>query len=137
MGLLPGYVQNPKWYVSRMGWAGMFQRLAMAGGGNTIQTLGTGEGMVVPQYMGFPVIISQVMQSVQTTLNDLVMCMFGDLNLACSMGDRRGIVIARDTSTYFTTDQIALKATERVDIKCHNLGDATTPGAIVAMIGTT
>lgn len=133
MALLPGYVVNPKWFVSRAAWAAMFQRLAIAAGGNTVQNIEGGFGMF---YMGFPIVISQVMNATLSgdITADTVMVLFGDLALASTLGDRRGMVLKRSDEKHWETDEIALKLTERMDINVHNIGDATDAGAVVAMI---
>jgi HK97 family phage major capsid protein len=51
------------------------------------------------------------------------------------MGERRGITVKTSEERYFEYDQIAIQATERVDINVHDVGDATTAGPIVALIG--
>jgi len=63
------------------------------------------------------------------------MILFGDLNMSVTMGDRRGMTISRSTEYKFAEDQIAIKGTERFDITCHNTGDTTTAGSIVALMG--
>jgi HK97 family phage major capsid protein len=133
MAKLPAYVTSPKWYVHRAGWAAAFQRLAVAGGGNTIQNLEGGFGM---SYLGIPIVISQVLTATATgdmTTNDC-MILLGDMSLAVTLGDRRGIRLARSEEKYWTSDEIALKATERLDINVHDIGDASTAGPVVAML---
>jgi hypothetical protein len=51
------------------------------------------------------------------------------------MGERRGIRVKTSDDRYFEYDQIGIQATERVDIVVHDVGDATTAGPIVALIG--
>ena len=63
------------------------------------------------------------------------MLFFGDLSMAATFGDRRGMTIAVSTERYFELDQLAIKGTERFDIVAHGLGDNTNAGPIVALIG--
>jgi HK97 family phage major capsid protein len=63
------------------------------------------------------------------------MLYFGDLSLAARMGERRGIRVKTSDDRYFEYDQIGIQATERVDVNVHDVGDATTAGPIVALIG--
>ena len=134
---LPDYAHaNAKWYISRYGWGACMQRLLRAGGGNTINTL-SAEGKQVFQYAGYPVVIMNAMPTTVTTLNDLVMIAFGDMNAAVSVGDRRGITLAIDSSIKFAEDQLALRATVRHDVIVNDIGDNTTAGPLVGLLGTT
>ena len=135
IALLPQYaVTNAKFYCSQTAFALVFSRLAAIAGGNSIQTLGGAYG---PSYLGFPIVISQVLPTAQTAINAASMILFGDLRLSSTMGERRGFSIMRDPSIYFLLDQIAIKATERIDIANHDFGDSTTAGPLVGLHGTT
>lgn len=137
-GALPQYVYvrgNPKWYCSQTMWANVFERLIGASGGVTKDQA---SGRTVREYNGYPVEITPAMlapAAASTDASDVAMILFGDLNMSASMGDRRGMTISRSTEYKFAEDQIAIKGTERFDINCHNLGDATTAGSIVALMG--
>ena len=124
--------RTAKWYCSAQAYYGIFTRLAAAGGGNTINTL---PGGLPFQYLGAPIVISQSMPKSTGDLSNVAMVLFGDLSMACTMGVRRGITIATDMSRYFELDQTAIKATERVDIVAHDLGDNTDGGPLVALVG--
>ncbi len=101
--------------------------------GRNTQTL---QGSVGMNYLGYPVVISQVLPAGATTdYTGLWMLGFGDLGKACSFGERRGISIKRSDERYFVEDQIALKGTERIDINVHDLGTATAAGPFVSLIG--
>lgn len=129
---LPEYVTEPKWYCSRICWGTVFQRLAFALAGNTAANFQDG---IQRTWFGYPVVISQVLPKVLTSLDNEVMFLFGDLSLACTLGDRRGIRIAKSEEIHWDTDEIGLKATERVDMVAHDIGDATIAGPIVGLIG--
>jgi HK97 family phage major capsid protein len=66
-----------------------------------------------------------------------MMILFGDLAKAAAMGERRQVTIKRSDERYFDQDQIGLLGTERVDINNHDLGDNTTAGPMVGLVGTT
>jgi len=135
MGALPQYAHpTAKFITSRAGYDLVFSRLAVAGGGNTIQTLQGGPLQF--SWLGYPVAISQVLPGTGT-INNVPMFYFGDLAKAVTFGERRGMTMAEDRSVYFVEDQIALKATSRVDIAIHDLGDNTTAGPLVTMVGNT
>ena len=61
--------------------------------------------------------------------------LFGDIAMAATFGDRRGMTVARSTEYKFAEDQIAIKATERFDINIHDIGDTTNAGPVVALMG--
>ena len=132
VGLLPQYaVAGARWYVSRAGWANSMLRLAEAAGGNTVAQIAGGAPL---QFLGFPVEIVQVMNSTltaQTSTSGLAY--LANLDLAASMGSRRGISIAVDGSRYFEYDQLAIRGTERFDINVHERGTSTVAGPVVML----
>jgi HK97 family phage major capsid protein len=138
MGTLPLYAYqrgNPSFYCSNMAWAQVFSRLIQAAGGITRDER---TGREVRQYLGFPVEVHPSLPSAGA--NDKVMILFGDIGLASSFGDRRGMAVARSTEYKFAEDQVAIKATERFDINIHDIGTEGTAGVagpVVALIGTT
>lgn len=132
LGKTPQYVlaNDPAWYVSQYGFATSMARLAYAGGGNTTQQIGGGFG---PSFLGYPVRISQTLNSAAGSDVSKIKALFGSLSLASTMGERRGVTIATSPDRYFEQDQIAIRGTERIDINVHDLGDNTTPGPIIAL----
>lgn len=135
MGKLPAFaLPSAKFYCSAVAKALVFDRLKAVAGGNTVQTL---EGRPIDTYLGYPIVVSQVLPTSTGDLNNLPMLFFGDLRMASTMAERRGIAIKRDDSIKFVEDQIALKATERIDINIHDLGDTSTAGPVVGLIGFT
>lgn len=132
MAKLPKYAErNAKWYCSSVAWSLVFQRLIAAAGGNSTQTLG---GKVQQAYLGYPVVIDQTLPTSTGDISDTAMLFFGDLRLAATMGERRGITIKSSEERYFELDQIAIMATERMDINVHDLGDNTTAGPLIALV---
>lgn len=132
IGKLPMYaLQNAKWYISRFGWAASMQRLLDAAGGNTMQNLSAGANAM---FLGFPVVWTQVMNSTsgsQTSTEGL--CYFGDLRQGVKLGTRRGMSISTSTDRYFETDEIGIKATQRLDIVVAEKGTSTVPGSIIGL----
>ncbi len=134
MSALPKYAErNAKFYCSQPAWALVFQRLIAAAGGNSIETL-TG-GKPTRSYLGYPVIIDQTLPTSTGSLVNQAMLFFGDLSLGCRMGERRGITIKTSGDRYFELDQVAITATERLDIVAHDLGSTTVAGPIIGLIG--
>ena len=137
MSQLPDYAwNNAKFYCSRVGAELMFSRLKGAGGGNTITDL---EGKIMPNYLGYPLVTVDVMHKLTTAANNLCMLLFGDLSLSSTLGDSRGISVRTSEERYFDSDQLAIKATERIAINNHDYGTTTAgdTGPIVAMTGST
>lgn len=134
MAALPKYAEmTAKWYCSQYAWAQVFQRLAQASGGTTMTEV-TG-GKPRRAYLGYEVAIDQTLPSGTGDFSNLSMLFFGDLRRAARMGERRGFTIARSEDRYFEFDQIGVKATERVDINVHDLGDNATAGPLIALVG--
>jgi HK97 family phage major capsid protein len=133
MAKLPRFARrNARWYVSTVGFDLTFQRLTAAAGGNTIQTLGQGQGF---SYLGYPIVIDQTLPTATTDISDTAMLFFGDLSLSTVMGTRRALTVKTSEHFKFTNDQVAITATERVDINVHSLGDTTNAGPIIALVG--
>jgi len=129
---LPVYARTgARWYVSQAGFAASMQRLFEAAGGNTVQNLSAG---VPYNFLGFPVEITQVMNqtlSAQTSTDGLAY--LGNLNLAGTMGTRRGIQIQVDGSRFFEYDQLAIRGTQRFDINIHEKGTASVAGPVIML----
>lgn len=135
MAALPMYARaGAKWYCSAVANDIVFSRLKATAGGNTTQTL---DGKLVDSYLGYPIVVSQVLNATTTANDNKCMLMFGDLSKAADLGDRRGIEVKRSDDRYFDTDQIAIKATERIDINVHEMGTSSVAGPVVALMGTT
>lgn len=127
--LYPGIM--PAWFISQAGWAASMMRLADAAGGNTVSNIMGGVGK---SFLGFPVVITQTMNSTltaQTSTDGL--CYFGDLRMGVLFGNRRGITLSSTMDRYFEYDQLAIKGTERFDINVHGAGGASTAGPIIML----
>lgn len=132
IGILPKYaLSNAKFYCSQTAFAVTFERLIATAGGNSISTL---NGEIVYRYLGFPIVISQKMPLITTTLTGAVMMCFGDLRLAAALGERRQVTMRRSDERYFDQDQVGLLGTERIDINVHDCGTATVAGPLVFLV---
>jgi HK97 family phage major capsid protein len=142
MARLPQYAKTTaKWYCSSTFYELAMQRLAAGVGGVTMTEIKNG----VPQqyFLGHPVEIAQVLPSANPSANTVV-CWFGDLSQAAYLGDRRGITFKTTDvgGNAWNNDEIAYKATERLDIVCANLGNASAtasarvPGPLVGLVIT-
>jgi HK97 family phage major capsid protein len=129
MGLLPQYaIPNAKWYMSQQGFYSIAAKVFAEAGGNRTDTLSED---VKHRILGFPVVFAQKLP-VTTPGSGKPMFYFGDLSKAAALGERRGVTIRRSDHRYFENDQIGLLGTERFDINCHDLGDTSVAGPIVA-----
>ncbi|HEY8562800.1 MAG TPA: phage major capsid protein [Pyrinomonadaceae bacterium] len=134
VGLLPQFARksgNIKWYCSHEFWANVLQSIATAAGGVTHAEI---EGELKEMFFGKPVEIVEVMP--HTEANSQIPLLYGNLAMASTMGDRRGVTIKMSDSndTDFEKDLQTLKGTERFDINVHDVGDASAAGPIVGLI---
>lgn len=128
---LPQYAKaNAKWYISSAGMDLSMSRLAYASGGVTMAEVA---GKMVPQFLGYPVVVTQTLNSTAGADVSVIKCLFGDLNLAAAMGERAGFSIDTSDQRYFEFRQIAIQGTERFDINVHSLGTASVAGPLVAL----
>jgi HK97 family phage major capsid protein len=123
---------NPKWYVSNAGWAASMQRLANAVGGTTATELQN--GVVRNTFLGYEVVKTQVLTSALTGTSGLRALYFGDLNMGCWFGTRRGLRIRADESKYFSEDMVAIQGTQRFDINIYDVGTASDSGGIIGLV---
>src|SRR5262249_31804110 len=74
MAKLPEYARpNAKWFCSAVALDAVFGRLMAASGGNTIQDMMGGYGRA---YLGYPIVVSQVLPTSVSTINDVPMLYF-------------------------------------------------------------
>lgn len=125
----------PRWFCHKSCWANSMQRIALAGGGNATENYERG---VRPMFLGYPVVFTQVLHKGGPATDQAtnIVCYFGDLSMSSTMGDKRGLSIESDRGgKYFETDAIAIKGTERFDIKNHEMGSSTATDDAGPMIG--
>lgn len=133
MAVLPLYARrNAKWYGSQVAWDLTFLPIIQAAGGLTGEELGKG---FPKRYLGYEFVTDITLPSVQTDLSDVPMIGFGDLGLAVKMAQRRGITVMQSDQRYFELDQVGIRATERIDINVHDIGDASAAGPFVMLMG--
>lgn len=136
VGLLPQYADNPNtvWVCHKTFWANVMQRLTLAAGGATTESF---EGGTRKMFLGYPVVLSQVMPSADVA--DLIDCMLGDFSQACAFGDRRQISIAFsehatiNSVNVFEVNELGIRGMERFDIAVHDVGDASDAGPVIGL----
>jgi HK97 family phage major capsid protein len=123
---LPEFADVPgetAWYCSKFFWGSVMQKLAAAAGGNRIADINT--GALKKEFLGYPVVISQVLP--KTPAINQVVCLFGNMRQAASLGDRRmtTLAISDVALNSFEQDEIAIRGTERFDINVHDVGESS------------
>lgn len=136
IGALPEYAANgAKWVVSRSFYWNVMKRLELASGGVTAAEASSGN--ISGQFLGSPVVVSQVMPT--TAANSQLCALYGNFDLGASFGDRRGVAVEfSDSATVggenvFERDEIAVRGLERFDINVHDTGSTTEAGPIVGL----
>ncbi len=121
---------NAAWYCSHFAAAKVFFRLAAGAGG--IGRSAQGE----PTFWNWPIRTTPVLPAVDTALAGEAMVLFGDLRHSSSYAIRRGLEIgASALGLRFNFDQTKFRAKARFSVLHPDIGDATAPGAMVALIG--
>ena len=135
MGNISQYAVGPgaKFLCSALAKSVVFGRLKATAGGNRVDTLGQ---MPDDEYLGYPIVTSEVMPSVTTTLLNKSMILFGRFDMAASIGSRRGIEVQTLVERYAELGLIGVLATERFDINVHDLGSTTVKGPLACAYGS-
>jgi HK97 family phage major capsid protein len=133
-GVVASAIPNAAWFCSQTCFAVTFCRLAGSGGGGYLETREM-NGIMTPFYLGFPVILSQKLPLITTTLSSKVMLAFGDMYGGAALGDRHGVLIALSPHRYLEFDEIGVFGTERFHGVVHGLGDNTNRGRLAALVG--
>lgn len=133
MAALPEqYLQNAKWYASSYAIGNTFARLGMLPAGTTFDAYGRPRPMF--SYAGFLIEPTPKLPGAGSQTGK-VMLLFGDLRMCSTMGSRTGVVMNLSQHRYLDLDQVAIKGRERFDIVSSELGDGTTAGAMVGLVG--
>lgn len=121
-GTLPQFAdqgEDTGWFCHKRFYHGVMERLMLAAGGVTAAEVAQGRRTLI--FCGYPVFISQVMPTQEAVSQ--ICCLFGNLRLAADFGDRRQTTIMISEHAAFTTDELAIRGTERFDINVHDVGD--------------
>lgn len=128
-GFVPDYVgTNAKWFVSKRVNGGVFDRLKLAAGGNTVQNV---EGRTIRQYNGYDIEISQILPATPTTGQQVGL--FGDMAMAAHMFVKSGIIMASSEHVNFLKREVVYLTTQRFDFNFHERGTATEAGPLIAI----
>lgn len=137
---LPGLIADDadvdkdcKWYCSRNFFHTVILKLALALGGTTANEVNQTAYTQNPQFLGRDVRFTRALPKVKAAA-DHIPLILGNLQQGSILGDRRSFELAQDSSVYFTSDQIAIRGTERISINNHGVGDTNDGGALVALL---
>jgi HK97 family phage major capsid protein len=124
-------IPNASWFCSQTAFAQTFCRLA--GTANGFLETRMVDGIQTPCYLGFPVILTQKLPLISTSLTGKVMMVFGDMYMAGVLGQRRAITLARSDDRYLDQDEIGVLGTQRFHTVIHDVGDNSNVGAVAAL----
>lgn len=130
MAKLPQHSQaGAKWYCSPYFFATCMQNLDLAQGGS----VGMSQGMGLT-FLGKPVVLTDQLPG-SSDSTGVIMALYGDLMNSSIYGVRQGIEIASSDQVNFLSDQSVIRAVARVAITHHTLGDSTTAGPVIGLVG--
>ena len=137
IGRRPVYARTPRtrWFCSAPFYHNVMERLMFEAGGVTAAEVRA--GALMPNFLGFPVVLSQKMPMFTAVAS--IPVVLGVLDLSSAFGDRRRTTVKFSEHIYFNTDQIGIRGTERIDINNHDVGNASAtaslrvPGPVVAL----
>jgi len=137
-GLLPLYADDMEtcWVAHRSFYFNVMQKLMLAQGGVTAQE--TADGRRIPMFLGYPVKFAQKMPAVPAV--NQICTYLGNYDMGVSFGTRRELALAYSSEYKYSTDQLAVRGTERLDINVHDVGNysatatSRVPGPIVGLI---
>jgi len=117
---LPGLIHDDaedgvdcKWYCNKNFFWTVMIRIALGMSGTPASEVINTAFTPNPYYFGRPVEFVPCMARVKPSA-DHVPLLFGNLRLAAILGEARKIDIATDSSVFFTSDSVAIRATERI-----------------------
>lgn len=141
VGRTPSYADtaSPVWVMHKEFYWNVAAKLALAAGGVTKTEIL--DGVPRPQYLGYPVVFSQVMPRISAP--STVCALFGAFNLAAkAIQVGGGLQIASDSSVGFASDTTAFRGVNRFGITVHDVGNADAtpanriPGPVVGLATT-
>lgn len=112
---------DAKWYMSNFVYNNVAKKLALAAGGVTGSEVVNGVNTF--RFLGCEVVITQALPS--TSAINQVCALFGSIPMSSMMGDRRmfNVKTSDQAGTLWQNDQLGIKATQRLDINVHDVGN--------------
>ena len=121
---LPG----ARWYISPAGYHASMQRLDLNQGGNA--SVAGGFGLT---FMGYPVVLTHVLNSTLGTDASKIKVLFGDMAMAGALGLRQGYALRVSQERLVEYDQTLVTGIVRANAVFHSLGSTTEAGPVVAL----
>lgn len=132
ISMVPGkYRKGCKWYCNSTVYDAALAPILDAAGGNTQGDLEGGPGRL--RFKGYDVVETQVLPDAVDVVAGLRFLIFGNLQAGAVFGTRREIRISRSEHVYWTTDEEAIKGTQRFNTKIHAVGTAGATGAFLVV----
>lgn len=133
IGLCPTYARaNARWTCTPKFWANNMLRLSLGqGGSNAVEMV---NGVPMFRFMGYPVVMNEIVNAAGTDSANTIDCYFGDFSRASVIGDRMTFEFDTDDSIGFDSYSIAIRGVERYHIVVHDVGSASSPGPVVALV---
>jgi HK97 family phage major capsid protein len=122
---------QPKWFVSPECYANSMQRLDLAAGGTLPSNIQDGANRLM--FLGYPVVLVNVLSGTLTTLASTNVLAFGDMRMSCMYGQRRGLTIQSNPYTYMDNRQVALYGTQRFDFNYHDIGTSSDSASMIVL----
>lgn len=134
-GTLPtrAHRRNPVWLCSQAAYSNVFLRLGAAQGGASMVEV---QNLRTPRWAGYEIVISEDMPTDTGSLDGELMLAFGDFQSAGTLGLRRDMRLQFLDQRYAELDMVAWLATHRFAGVWHELGDASSAGEVVGLIGS-
>jgi HK97 family phage major capsid protein len=120
---------QPVWFINHQGFSESMQAILYGLGGNTVAT---GAGGTPMEFLGSPVVRTQVLTRNPLTADQMI-AVFGDLRMTTMMGNRRDVTMIMLRELYAANDQIGIQSTMRTDTQVHDIGTATEAGGLVGL----
>lgn len=131
LGVLPDYARPNAAFLCHPAFLGTMARLGQAQGGVTFKE--TTEYGYVAQFMGIPVITSNVFASTNAGSNLQIDCMLGDFKRAAAIGDRMGLQLDVSDQRYWDDYSIGIRGVIRHDVQVHDVGTTSAAGPVVSL----
>jgi HK97 family phage major capsid protein len=134
-GILPASADiGARWYMHKWFFYNVVLPLLWAetDGKPTVGTPAYFEQGPTKYLLGYPVEFAQAMPKAEA--NSQICAILGDLRLGMFLGERRSLNVARSEHVHFKTDEIAIRATERISIVPYGVGDTNEAGPICGLI---
>ena len=117
-----------RWYISPAGYHASMQRLDLNQGGSV--SVAGGFGLT---FMGYPVVLTHVLNSTLGSDTSKIKCLFGDMAMAGAIGIRQGYQLRVSQERLVEYDQTLVTGVVRATVNFHSLGSTSEVGPVIAL----